>query len=185
MYGMVNKALQEMVTSGFGDAVWERVKTQAGIDIDVFISNDGYPDDITYRLVGAVSQVLDIPGPEVLRKFGRHWILKTARDGYGELINAGGSNISDFLENLPNFHARVSLIFPHLDPPKFVCTDTRDGFLRLHYFSDREGLSPFLVGLLDGLGEQFNTPVRIEQEVERGKGSDHDIFAIEWDRSLT
>lgn len=61
MYGMVNKAVEEMVCRNHGEAVWEEVKRKAGVDVDVFMTNDGYPDDVTYRLVGAASEVLGMP----------------------------------------------------------------------------------------------------------------------------
>jgi hypothetical protein len=48
MYGMVNKALEDMVVERFSEDAWERIKAEAGVDIDVFISNEGYPDEITY-----------------------------------------------------------------------------------------------------------------------------------------
>jgi len=182
MYGMVNKALEDMITERFGEDLWEQVKQKAGVDIHAFVSNEGYPDEITYKLVGAAHEVLALSVTEILHEFGRHWVLKTAREGYGGLLDAGGDNLCEFLQNLPNFHARVSLIFPHLQPPNFSVTDVEESSLRLHYYSTRAGLAPFVIGLLDGLGEMFNTPVRSTHEVVRGPQSDHDVFAVHWDR---
>ena len=119
MYGLVNKALEDMVKNRFGQPEWNEVRRRAGVDIEVFVSNHGYSDDITYKLVDAVCERTKLPADQVLKDFGRHWILKTARDGYGELLALGGKSVPEFLRNLPNFHARVSLIFPHLEPPRF------------------------------------------------------------------
>ena len=55
MYGMVNKAIADLVCSGFGEDKWEEIKAKAAIDIDFFISNESYPDEITYKLVGSAS----------------------------------------------------------------------------------------------------------------------------------
>ena len=66
MYGMVNKAVEEMVCMHHGEPVWERIKARAGVDVDVFMSNEGYPDEMTYKLVGAASEVLDVPAPQIL-----------------------------------------------------------------------------------------------------------------------
>ncbi|MBA6339353.1 heme NO-binding domain-containing protein, partial [Colwellia sp. BRX8-7] len=44
MYGMVNKAVEDMVCMQFGEPVWEDIKSCAGVDIDVFMSNEAYPD---------------------------------------------------------------------------------------------------------------------------------------------
>ena len=48
MYGMVNRAIEELIIDGYGSATWESVKMVAGVDEDVFISSTGYPDEITY-----------------------------------------------------------------------------------------------------------------------------------------
>jgi hypothetical protein len=61
MYGIVNKAIEDLVISNFGEEKWEAVKTRSGVDIDFFISNEPYDDDITYKLAGAVSEEMNIP----------------------------------------------------------------------------------------------------------------------------
>jgi hypothetical protein len=61
MYGMVNKAVEDMVCTQFGESVWEDIKSCAGVDIDVFMSNEAYPDEMTFQLVSAASEVLKIP----------------------------------------------------------------------------------------------------------------------------
>lgn len=112
MYGMVNKAVEDMVCSNYSEAVWEKIKLRAGVDVDVFMSNESYSDDITYRLVGAASEVLQLPAEQILIGFGEHWVLHTAQEGYGGLMSAAGKNLPDFLRNLPRFHDRVAMIFP-------------------------------------------------------------------------
>lgn len=178
---MVNKAVEEMVCRNHGEEVWEKIKEKAGVEVDVFMSNEGYPDEVTYRLVGAASEVLGVPAEQILIGFGEHWVLYTAQEGYGGLMQAGGNNLPDFLRNLPNFHTRVAMVFPELQPPRFHCTDITDGSLKLHYFSHREGLAPFVVGLMQGLGKMFKTPVTIELLEAKASGADHDVFGVSWE----
>jgi len=180
MYGMVNKALQEMVFAAHGEKVWDQIKERAGVDVEIFLSNEAYPDAITYQLVGAASEVLQAPVSDLLEAFGVHWVLKLAVPGYGHLMQAAGSNLKDFLVYLPNFHARISLIFPNLNPPRFLCSDVTDNSMTLSYYSDRRGLSSFVVGLLKGLARHFQTAVTIEQTQVFGADSDHDRFSISW-----
>lgn len=180
MYGMVNKALEDMIISQHGENVWERIKDAAGVDIDIFVSNEGYPDEITYNLIGAAHEILKLPVAEILEAFGTHWVLHTALEGYGDLMEAGGNTFLEFLLNLPNFHSRVKLIFPSLTPPCFVCTDIDNSSLRLHYYSRRNGLSRFVVGLVKGLGMMFSTPVQVELIMSLAAGDDHDVFQIDW-----
>lgn len=180
MYGMVNRALEDMVCAAHGLPVWEQIKQKAGVEEDLFLSNEAYPDEITYNLVGAASQVLNAPAPDLLHAFGVHWVTKTAAEGYGHLMKAAGSNLKDFLVYLPNFHTRVNLIFPHLNPPRFLCSDVTDTSLNLHYFSDRRGLAPFVGGLIDGLSQYFETPVTVNQVSSWDASGAHDIFEIRW-----
>ena len=106
-----------------GESVWEQVKAKAGVDVDVFMSNESYSDDITYNLVGAAGEVLKVPVEQILIGFGEHWVLHTASEGYGGLMKAAGKTVTEFLRNLPDFHLRVTLIFPKLQPPHFQCSE--------------------------------------------------------------
>jgi hypothetical protein len=180
MYGMVNKAVQELVTARYGEETWEKIKARSGVDVDVFISNEAYDDSITYKLVGAASEVLGVDAEVVLEAFGEHWVLETAQKGYGHLMTAGGKTFVEFLENLPAFHTRVALIFPKLQPPTFVVTNRQANSLRLHHHTNRPGLAPFTKGLLKGLAKRFGTTITIEHSVRRGEGSDHDAFDVSW-----
>ncbi|MFZ4764916.1 MAG: heme NO-binding domain-containing protein [Roseimicrobium sp.] len=178
---MVNRAIEELVVSKFGDDKWDAIKAKAGVDVDVFISNEGYPDEMTYRLVEAASQVLGLPADDVLVAFGEHWVLETAQKGYGGMMAAGGRTLAEFLTNLANFHTRVVMVLPKLQPPHFECSDVTERSLRLHYHTHRGGLTSFVVGLLSGLGKMYRTPVRVSVAQRKGAGADHDIFDVEWD----
>jgi hypothetical protein len=180
MYGMVNNALKDLIRSERGEDGWDRVRAAASVEDDSFFSTEPYPDDLTYRLLEAAAKELDITPEEVQHRFGKWWVLKTGLDGYGHLMRGAGSNLREFLFNLPNFHTRVGLFFPALKPPEFECTDVSSKGLRLHYRSTRAGLAPFVVGLLAGLGEMFDTPVKVVHEQRAGDGADHDVFHVEW-----
>lgn len=181
MYGMVNKALEGLICGRFGEETWQKIKERAGVDEEVFLSNEGYPDKITYDLVGAASVETNIPAADLLHAFGEYWILETAERGYGALLDASGSTIPAFLKNLPQFHTRVRLIFPNLLPPRFATSEENEDSLLLHYYSDRPGLSAFMMGILVGLGKRLKTPVVVEQVGTKGEnGLDHDQFRVKW-----
>jgi len=180
MYGLVNKAVEELVVHNFGEEKWEAIKVKAGVDVDVFISNEAYPDEMTYKLVGAASEVLGLPADQILIAFGEHWILNTASASYGPMMKSGGKCLKDFLVNLPDFHTRVTMIFPNLEPPRFECSDIQDGSLKLHYFTHRPGLTSFVVGLVQGLGKLYATPATATILESKETGADHDVFDVRW-----
>jgi hypothetical protein len=180
MYGMVNKAVEEMVTNQFDEETWEKIKAKAAIEEEIFISNESYPDEVTYRLVAAASETLGLRPDQILEAFGIHWMLHTAPDGYGELLAAGGVTLSEFLLNLPSFHTRLTLIFPKLNPPTFKIKEISDDSLHLHYYSHRMGLTSFVIGILKGLGIMYKTQLEIALLNSRETGSDHEEFLITW-----
>jgi hypothetical protein len=180
MYGMVNQAIEDMVCSAHGLDTWEKIRAKAAVDVEVFISNESYSDDFTYRLVGAASEILNAPAEAILLEFGEHWVLKTAVEDYGELMHSAGNSLRDFLVYLPNFHTRVKMVYPRLQPPRFEVTDAAERSLHLHYITHRDGLAPFVVGLLSGLGKSFNTPTTVSQIAHRAQGAAHDVFLVEW-----
>ena len=184
MYGLVNKALEELVIANFGEEKWERIKALAGVDHDVFISTDAYPDEETFRLVGAASTVLDMSAEQLLIGFGEHWVLNTASASYGPMMKSAGKSLKEFLINLPDFHTRVAMIFPDLQPPRFECSDVTDESLILHYFTHRSGLTPFVVGLVQGLGKLYQTPTTAELVAAKADGADHDVFMVRWQSAL-
>jgi len=174
MYGLVNKAVVDLVCSKFGQDTWNKIKQKADVDIDVFVSMDGYPDDVTYRLVAAASEVLKITPEQVLEAFGEYWVLYTAAEGYGPLLTAAGSTLREFLMNLDALHARVALTMPALRPPRFRLVDVDASTMLVEYHSTRQGLAPMVVGLLRGLGIRFKTEIDIAHE----RKAEHDEFTI-------
>ena len=180
MYGIVNKAIEDLVKTNFGEEKWEAVKQRSGVDVDFFISNEPYDDDITYKLAGAVSEEMQITVGQVLGAFGEWWILKTGKEKYGGLMEAGGNNLREFLVNLPVFHNRIMLMYPKLTPPEFKVSHIEENSIRVHYFSKRLGLQEFVRGLLSGLAKMYSVEVIIELLQSRDEGSNHEIFKVSW-----
>jgi hypothetical protein len=180
MYGLVNKAIQDMVCSRFGEQKWNEIKQKAEIDVDMFVSMEGYPDDVTHRLVKAASQVLELPAPAIMQAFGEFWVEYTSTEGYGEMMDMFGDTLPEFLDNLDNLHTRLGVSFPKLQPPSFETVELEDDTLNLQYYSHREGLAPMVVGLVKGLGKRFDTEVDITQTQSRDTGADCDEFLVKY-----
>ncbi len=180
MYGIVNKAIEELVRTNHGDETWKKIAHAAELQAPVFISNEGYPDEVTYRLVDAASKVLGLPPDQVLAAFGEWWVLKTGQQEYGPYMKAAGRTLPEFLDNLPRFHDRVIMFLPDLQPPSFSTRDAGPNRITLIYESPRQGLAPMVMGMLQALGKMFNTAVTITHTVQRDRQHDHDEFLIEW-----
>jgi len=178
MYGLVNRAIEQLVVSMKGEAGWRGVCAHASLAADGFVSMQTYDDDVTYRLVQAVSARLGLPPEQVLEAFGEYWITYTAAEGYGEMIAAGGSHLREFLGNLNEMHARVETIFPHLRPPTIRVEDVSDTEYRIHYASEREGLAPMVIGLVKGLAKRFGQSVEVVQVLFKADAQGEDVFTV-------
>ncbi|MCU0430093.1 MAG: heme NO-binding domain-containing protein [Cytophagaceae bacterium] len=178
MYGIVNKAIEGLVTENFGVEKWIEIKALSNIQEERFLSHEQYDDSVTFGLATAAAEVLHLPIAKVLVAFGKYWVLKTAKKHYGSLMDSGGNDFDNFLLNLPNFHSRVMLLYPNIQPPEFKVHKEEDDVFHVHYYSTRPGLTHFVEGLLLGLGEAFGKNVKVLLVRSREQGFDHDEFEI-------
>ncbi|WP_273431851.1 heme NO-binding domain-containing protein [Chitinibacter tainanensis] len=163
MYGLVNRAVEQLVEQHLGPTGWARVCKQAGIADDGFVAISAYPDQMTYKLVGAVSQEMGMSPEQVLEAFGEYWIMYTAEEGYADLLQTAGTSLREFLGNLDQMHSRIETVFAQMVAPVFSVEDEGPGRYVLLYQSQREGLAPMVVGLVKGLAKRFGQPIEIEQ----------------------
>ncbi len=178
MYGLVNKGLQEILTARFGEATWLKIRAHAGVTDELFISSESYPDEVTDELVAAANCITLTPVDELLFGFGEYWVMQTGRISYGALFDAAGKTVPDFLRNLPNFHTRVKMMFPKLEPPRFRVESITDSSLELHYLTHRPGFTEFVRGVISGLERSFRTEVQCSLTASKANGADHDVFMI-------
>lgn len=69
--------------------------------------------------------------------------------GYDKILKVLGATPRDFLQNLDALHDHLATIYPGMRAPSFRCTERpEDGVLILHYYSEREGLEPIVIGLV-------------------------------------
>ena len=180
MYGLVNQAIQRLVTDRFDAEVWSSVCERAEVTTCEFVAMEAYDDAVTYSLVAAASEVLDCPVEDLLEMFGQYWTEFIAQEGYGDFLALSGQSVEDFLNQLDDMHTRLALSFPELKPPSFRCESsaTEPGVLHLEYHSQREGLAPMVVGLLTGLGNLFDQQLDVELERARDEDQPYDVFKI-------
>jgi hypothetical protein len=182
MYGMINRAFETFICNKYGKDQWETIKIDADLKLenDEFITMEQYPDDITFKLISSTATVLKASPNQIMEQFGYSWIVFASNEGYGDLLKLSGSTLFDCLKTLDNLHARLSLSFIDLKPPTFWCSDMSKDTVNLHYLSSRDvDLSYFVLGLLHGLSEFFQTQLKVDQIAFRAKGDDHDIFRCE------
>jgi len=181
MYGLIHEALQGHVIATAGEEVWARVLQKAGAEGAVFHGMSQYPDELTYKLVFAASEALGVSAGALLRSFGHYWVRETAPRHYGPLLRFTGRDFAEFVSNLDRMHDRVATIYLNLRQPSFETERIDERTIRLHYRSLREGLAPFVIGLLEGVAERFRVRVEVEHAEAKDQGADHDVFVVRYD----
>lgn len=176
MYGLVNRAIKDLVFDVADAETWAVICHRAGLDGLDFDDTVVYDDTVTYDLVAAASETLGQSPEAILEGFGRHWILFTGREGWGPLLDMSGSDLRSMVAGLDALHARVTASMPQCRMPRFSVVDRPDGSIEIQYRSDRAGLAPMVRGLLAGLAEHFGESWTIDH---RGATDDADLFVLE------
>ena len=179
MYGMVNEGLREFVIKNHGEDAWLQVCADAGLEQSRFEAMLTYDDAVTYGLVDAVRKRLGVDAATALHAFGEYWPTYAQETAIGKLIAFGGDDFVSVLESLDDMHERVVAALPQLRPPSFEVDILSERTIRLHYYSERNGLAPMAIGLLHGLAAQYNVKLELRHIAEKSKGANHDIFEID------
>jgi len=178
MYGIIHRAVRDMVIETKGEPVWAQLCAKHELSEGSFDPMDSYPDAQTYGIIGAAAQELGMPLDVILFQFGIYWVKVTAPRDYGMIFHLTGSDLFGFLDGLDAMHERIVVTFSDLQMPYFSLERLDEASALLHYRSHRDGLSPFVLGLLEGLAQHFGVEVEVEQLKRKADGDDHDVFQI-------
>lgn len=153
MFGMIHRSARDMVHEQFGEAAWDKVLEAAGLDEGALVSAQNYPDEVTFRLIGAAAQTAGLSVEDTLVAFGRYWVRSADKGPYASTLRMLGSNLLESLTNLDS----IQLAMPEARLPQFRVVSHDAQGIRVAYHSHRQGLEPFVQGLLEGLLDRFST----------------------------
>ena len=180
MYGIINRGAEHLFRTRFGDEVWHRIRERAGLPDEPFLTNAPYADAVTTSILTAASAELGVPVDSLLHEFGIAWPRFAGEFGYTAMTQGLGDSLPEYLRNLDQMHERIRVAFPGSDPPSFRLVDETPNGITVHYYSSREGLAPFVAGLIEGIGWNFGIVVRSNhRRVEDASGA-HDVFEVHW-----
>lgn len=175
MYGLINRALADLVASEFGAERWQAVLLAAQVTDHDFVPMAPYPDYITHDILAAAARELALKPDQLLERLGRFWFGQLEQ-GHGELLRGTGRTFTEVLENLDAMHAQVRVNAPEMLPPRFRWVRRSPSEIILHYHSDRPGLEPLVRGLLKALAQRMGIELRIRQR--RSRDDDHSVFEL-------
>ncbi|XP_054746814.1 guanylate cyclase soluble subunit beta-1 isoform X2 [Anastrepha obliqua] len=133
-----------------------------------FLVRQTYDDEITYNLIGAAVEILNIPADVILELFGKTFFEFCQDSGYDKILQVLGATPRDFLQNLDALHDHLGTLYPGMRAPSFRCTE-KDGSLLLHYYSERPGLEHIVIGIVKAVASKLHG-VEVEIEIVKRKG---------------
>ncbi|CAD5226584.1 unnamed protein product [Bursaphelenchus xylophilus] len=187
MLGFIHACLETMVVKERGLETYKELLKKAGVEDCVeWKSMQSYPDELTFRLFHAMSNILRLSTENGLETFGEWMLDYVMTNKWDTLLKCLADNLHDFLDNLSPMHYFIdNVAFQHdLQGPSFRCEANSDGSLRLHYYSERKSMFPMVKGLIRRAADKlFNLQVDIVivERLQEKKGNvitEHVIFNI-------
>lgn len=171
MYGMIHRGVRDMVIEHSGPDAWHEIEVSAGFGPEHLITGQTYDDSIAQTMLGLAAERMGLSIAECLTAFGRYWVRFAERGAFGNLMKFAGRDFVTFVGNLDRMHQAVVSAMPDARVPSFRITDQADGMLRVWYASERTGLEPMVVGLLEGLLARFE----LKGDVEEARGANDEV----------
>ncbi len=181
MYGMINRAITQFIKKTYGQEIWERVVSNAGIQ-DETRCHTPYPNQTTVDLVEALSDVTARRPSQLLISIGEYWVELAQQSEFGETLKMAGDTLPDVLSNLDALHNQSVHTADSGQTLSFWISDLTEDSLILHFASGQDGLSSIVVGMVRALSNSLDTGCSIIQVGFRGDMGDHDEFAVAFEK---
>ena len=118
MHGLVNRALQVFLEETYGRQVWDRVRSDAGLEFARFEAMLHYDPILTERVMLAACYRLDKPKSAFLEDVGT-WIIANPKNAsIRRLLRFGGTDFREFLLSLDELPGRIQMALPHRIVPQ-------------------------------------------------------------------
>jgi guanylate cyclase soluble subunit beta len=163
MYGLIHRYLKDHIIASAGDDVWAAIAAELQISPLELISQEIYDDALTFELVTVASRRLGWDVADCLARFGRFWVSRVSKDSYRAIIDFTGRDLATFIRNLDRMHHSVVTAMAKAKVPSFGLLEDEPDQLLVEYRSERSGLEPFVLGLLEGLLDHFGLDGSVRQ----------------------
>lgn len=177
MYGMIHRAMRQMVNEKLGEEAWRALEKKLDIGPTELLTAMVYDDALTFKIVAEAADRLNLPMDKCLFVFGNYWIRYVYQGPLASIMNFTGATLRSFIVNLDRLHLAVATAMPGTRLPSFHTLESTTGYIRIEYRSERTGLEEFVRGLFHGLMEKFEVTGRVEI-VERS--ADAIVFEIRY-----
>ncbi|WP_299624141.1 heme NO-binding domain-containing protein [uncultured Tateyamaria sp.] len=155
MHGLINRAIQCFVTDSYGSDKWVEATRLADLDFVEFEAMLMYDDEITPRVLDAVSQVLNRPRDDVMEDIGTYLVSHPNVEALRRLLRFGGVTFVEFLHSLDDLPDRARLAVADLNLPRIELHDHGPSRFSLICNSPVAGYGHVMMGILRAMADDY------------------------------
>jgi hypothetical protein len=155
MHGLINRAIQCFVTDSYGTDKWVEAARLADLDFVEFEAMLIYDNDITPRVLDAVSFVLKRPRDEVMEDIGTYLVSHPNVESLRRLLRFGGVTFVEFLHSLDDLPDRARLAVSDLHLPRIELRDHAQARFSLVCDSPIAGYGHVMMGILRTMADDY------------------------------
>lgn len=171
MKGIVFTEFLELVEDKFGIKTVQDIIDGCNLSTNgIYTSVGTYDHKDIFAMVGKLSELKNIPVPELLHIYGE-FFFGVLSSSYPKFMEQ--KDLFTFLESIDNYiHPEVFKLYPDAELPKFTATVNSNNEMHLLYQSTRK-MSDFAVGLIKGAAQYYKEPnihieiLKIENEGQK------------------
>ncbi|MEO5339988.1 MAG: heme NO-binding domain-containing protein [Magnetococcus sp. MYC-9] len=165
MHGIIFLALEDFLEARCGEGAWSQAMREANLVEQRFAPDCFYPDEGATDLFRASAKVLHLSLAQTLEALGRHMSSDLISLGRSMGLVREAWTTLDLLEHLPKeILAAFGNASAGMKPPDIRTYRLKYAEVAVAYVSERK-LCPLLKGIVLGMGEFFNEPIRIEERL--------------------
>lgn len=155
MHGLINRAIQCFVVDSYGSDKWVEAARHADLGFVEFESMLIYDDEVTPKLLEAVSHVLKRDRNEVMEDIGTYLVSHPNVEALRRLLRFGGFDFVEFLHSLDDLPDRARLAVSDLNLPGLELQDLAPGQFSLVCQSTIAGYGHVMMGVLRAMADDY------------------------------
>lgn len=120
MYGMIHRAMRNMVHEELGEDAWLALEQKLNIGPMDLLTGKVYDDALTLGIISEAAARLNLSVDQCLIAFGQYWIRYVDQGSLASIMNFTGQDLASFINNLDRLHLAVGAAMPDARLPTFA-----------------------------------------------------------------
>ena len=166
MHGLINRAIQCFVCDSYGWDKWVEATRLAELEFVEFEAMMMYDDDITPRLLDAISVLLDRNRRYIMEDLGTYLVSHPNVEALRRLLRFGGVTFVDFLHSLDELPDRARLAVSDLQLPRTELREHGASCFSLVCECPIPGYGYVMMGVLRTMADDYGVLALLEHQGE-------------------